>query len=151
MMTNTGDFTITPEQVENATREKARHEAIISASRRRIMALDQFLSAAAILGDVNHSAEIASPLPDSPPASPSDDEEEPDKSSNLMALIEYLANHSGNPMTKKDVKANLEAAGIAPSRLQNYFYVAIERLKKRGRISVLQDGRLWKAGHVEPQ
>ena len=70
---------------------------------------------------------------------------------NMMALIENLANHSNYPMSKSELKANLLEAGVHESRLKSYFYVAIDRLKKKGRVTVLQDGRLWRAGYAEPQ
>ena len=147
MILPTPEFVITPEQIAMARSERARHEAIIAASQRRMAAIDQFLSAAAILsvdGQEPPDESANHPIPE-PEDSPGGAE------LNVMALIENLANHSNYPMLKSEVKANLSAAGVHELRLKSYFYVAIDRLKKKGRVSVLKDGRLWRAGYVEPQ
>jgi hypothetical protein len=139
------EFIIAPEQISTARAERARHEAIIASSQRRIAAIDQFLSAAALLSGEGQEPSAESAKPPISEAAPSHAE------SNVMALIENLANHSNRPMAKSELKTHLLEAGIHESRLKSYFYVAIDRLKRKGRVTVLHDGRLWRAGYVEPQ
>jgi len=69
-------------------------------------------------------------------------------SADLTAAIERIANASARPVAKKALKATLAAEGFAPDRLANYFYTAIHRLKGKERITVLDDGSVWKAPAV---
>ena len=140
MTTVDTDLTITPEQIAQARKDRLRYEGLIVTYQRKMAALDQFLSAAAILNPdvVNDDGE----------ADKDDNSPQPD---NLMGLIERLANTSRSPLAKSQMRTTLAEMGIPADRLQSYFYVAVDRLKKKGRVSVLADGRIWKAGYVEPQ
>lgn len=64
---------------------------------------------------------------------------------NMTADIKKMANESPEPLSKKEVKKRLLAAGYPASKLTAYFYTPIHRLKETGQISVLEDGRIWKA------
>jgi hypothetical protein len=129
--------TFTPEAIAQWEKEKDRLEKLIVDSQRKLGAVQQLLRAAAILGAKIEEEE---------------EEEEGAKgeapevdSSNLMGLIAKYANESLRPITKSDMKARLIEAGIEENRLRSYFYVAIARLKRKERISVLDDGRIWRA------
>jgi hypothetical protein len=39
----------------------------------------------------------------------------------------------------------LAKEGFPPDRLANYFYTAIHRLKNKERVTVLDDGSVWRA------
>ena len=143
MIPASADFTINNDQIEQAKRERDRHESIIANSQRRIAALDHFLSAAAILG-----ANVGDGQASGPPAiSPATDEEPADSgSTNLMGILAQIANESPRPVSKAMMKIKLKQAGVSHDRVHgSYFYVAVDRLKKKGRITVLEDGTLWKA------
>jgi len=62
----------------------------------------------------------------------------------LTKAIEQHAVASPEPITKADLKERLRLEGFAESRLQNFFYTVIARLKAKNRIQVLEDGRVWK-------
>jgi len=64
---------------------------------------------------------------------------------NMTADIKRMANESLEPLTKKEVKKRLLELGHRPSRLTAYFYTPIHRLKETKQITVLEDGRIWKA------
>ena len=63
----------------------------------------------------------------------------------MTLTIEKIANESPAPITKKDLKKMLLSRGFRPDQLQAYMYTPIMRLKNSKRISVLSDGRIWKA------
>jgi hypothetical protein len=67
---------------------------------------------------------------------------------NLVGAIESLANNAAQPIPKKMLKQMLAQGGFAPDRLANYFYTAIHRLKSKERISVLENGSIWKSPHI---
>jgi hypothetical protein len=82
--------------------------------------------------------------------SPSDDDlfektDANDSRGNMTSAIEAIVNSSDKPLTKATMKTRLSALDFPEHRLGNYFYTCIQRLKGKQRISVLPDGRLWKA------
>lgn len=140
-------FTIPPEQITQAELELARLERVIEDASRRRDAVRAFLRAAGILRhDDNIGSEEAPSLTEEP-EEPITDERIPDHdSSNLQGLVEEIANASSEPISKALMKTKLKIAGVAADRAHgSYFYVAVDRLRKKGRISVLEDGRIWKA------
>lgn len=64
---------------------------------------------------------------------------------NMTADIKKMANESPEPLTKREIKKRLLAAGYSAHRLGAYFYTPIHRLKETKQITVLEDGRIWKA------
>jgi len=141
MFPNDDDFSITPEQIDQAKREKARLDEIIARANRRAAALDQFLASAALL---NSEAENADETEKT--AEDADMRNPEDIQNNMMGIIAQIANGLEQPITKSALKAALKERGLSPERVDgSYFYVAIDRLKKRGRISVLKDGEIWRS------
>ncbi len=69
---------------------------------------------------------------------------EAQNSRDLTAAVEEMANRAIEPLLKATIKDALRANGFPEARLQNYFYTVIARLKEAGRISVMDDGRLWR-------
>jgi hypothetical protein len=137
-------FKISPEHIAEAETESARLDKSIDEDTRRRDALREYVRAARAL-----NPEVTSEPPPSPAlesrASLFPADEQPD-AVNLQGMVEKIANDSQQPVSKAMMKIKLKQAGIAQERVHgSYFYVAIERLKKRGRISVLPDGTLWKA------
>ncbi len=134
-------FTVTPELLDQAKREKDRLEQDIDDAQRKLALINNFLRLAAAYSDESKAdteAEV------------SEEKEETEESesvdpSNMMDLIRRIANGSAKPITKTEMKTKLAAAGIQESRLGSYFYVAVDRLKKKDRITVLEDGRIWRA------
>jgi hypothetical protein len=72
-------------------------------------------------------------------------EAEPATAQNMTADIRRMANDAPEPLTRKELKKRLLALGYAPSRLTSYFYTPIHRLKEAKQITVLENGRIWKA------
>jgi Fe2+ transport system protein FeoA len=69
---------------------------------------------------------------------------DPSKRLNLIDAIEQISNESANPISKAEIRQRLRAMGLPLENFNNYFYVAIRRLRSRRRISVLEDGRIWR-------
>jgi hypothetical protein len=137
-------FTVTPELLDQAKREKDRLEQDIVEAQHKLALINQFLRLAEAYSD--------EPKPGTEVEAPEETEEseEPEESesvdpSNMMGLISQIANESAKPITKAEMKVKLVAAGMPKGRLGSYFYVAVDRLKKKDRITVLEDGRIWRA------
>lgn len=130
MKPNSGSLTLSSELLAQWQKEKDRLEQAISDAQLKLSAINQLLRAGAILAGSSEPKEQAEPSEIDP--------------SNLMGTLAKLANTSSRPLTKSELKAQLMAAGVPQDRLGSYFYVAIDRLKKKGRISVREDGSVWK-------
>jgi hypothetical protein len=125
-------FEITQEKVEQWKSERARLERDQADIAQKLVALNDKIKAAALfLID-----EDASLFPSSAAES-----RKPD----LTAAVERIANEALSPVTKKYIRDQLVKQGIPKSRLGNYFYTVCNRLAEFKRITVLEDGRLWKA------
>jgi hypothetical protein len=131
----------TPEAIKRWEKEKDRLEGILAETQRKLGAVHSLLRAATILGPAAISEEEPEDVQIAEETTPA---EEPE-SSNMMGMIRQFANESVKPITKSEMKSKLVAAGIPDNRLGSYFYVAIDRLKKKDKITVLDDGRIWKA------
>jgi hypothetical protein len=129
----TPSVTFTAEDIELWRAERDRLLDLLRDTQSRLQAVNQLLSAAAVL-------------------SPSSLEEKPEEASdeldptNVMGTMVRVANAAEKPMTKADLKEALREAGVEPERIEgSYFYVALNRLKKKERITVLPDGRVGPA------
>lgn len=132
-------ITITFDDIDAKRAEVRKHdEAIARHTAERAKAME-WLRAAEVLTEG-----LASML-----ATGHDPAPEPPNPNDLTAAIEKLANEAPQPITKATLRDRLREQGFAEGRLVNYFYTAIMRLKKRGRIIVLRDGRVWKCGAEE--
>lgn len=63
----------------------------------------------------------------------------------LIDAIERIANQSTRPISRAELRHRLSALGLPPSSFNNYFYTAINRLNRKRRITLLDDGSVWKA------
>lgn len=125
------DLTFSAEQIAEFEKQRAHWVEVRKQADRRVDALDQILRGAAVFR-ADQPAERTNKDDDS-------------AASNLMGTIFRIANESERPLAKKELKAALISAGIAGARVNGpYFYVAINRLKKDDRITVMADGRVWK-------
>jgi hypothetical protein len=140
-------FKISPEHIAEAETELARLDKSIDEDTRRRNALRDYVRAARALYPEGAPETSSPPLPEKRGSLfPTDEPDEQPDVANLQGMVEQIANDSLQPISKATMKIKLKQAGIAQKRVHgSYFYVAIERLKKRGRISVLPDGTLWKA------
>jgi hypothetical protein len=68
----------------------------------------------------------------------------PDNRLNLIDAIEKIANESARPLSQAELRYRLHELGLPQSKFNNYFHTAIRRLRARGRITVLDDGRVWR-------
>jgi hypothetical protein len=141
MKANTPGFVITPEMVEQAEHEKARLEHDIADAQRKLGLITNFLRLAAAYRE-DSEAEAVEKTEESDVAPVEGEEVDP---SNMMGMIAKIANESTRPLTKTELKAKLVEIGTDEGRLGSYFYVAVDRLKKKDRICVLDDGRVWRA------
>jgi hypothetical protein len=62
----------------------------------------------------------------------------------LIDAIEKIANESSGPVSKAELRRRLIAMGMSQDKFNNYFYQAIRRLRSRERISVFDDGSIWR-------
>lgn len=142
MNPSTTEFAITPAMVSDAEQEKDRLEQVITDAQRKHGLILQFLRLAAA-----YKVEAA-PQQQSQPeqAEEADDTAAEVDPTNVMGTMRRIANDSPKPLEKRELKAALIAAGVDEARIAGpYFYVAITRLKEKEHISVLDDGRVWKA------
>jgi hypothetical protein len=63
----------------------------------------------------------------------------------MTKAMEHIANTADKPLTRVTMKSRLLTLGFDESRMGSYFYVCIARLKRKGRISVTPEGKIWKA------
>jgi hypothetical protein len=68
---------------------------------------------------------------------------EPPQGSSMTDALEMIANRSAAPLTKQEIRDQLSGQGFADKG--PYLYTVIMRLKDRGKISVMSDGKVWKA------
>lgn len=131
------------QEAEELAREIADDQVRLDQLRAKIKAAEFFRPAPSgrlsKLGFLNGKQENSLPLEESPPAPESD---------NMVAAIEHIANSAQAPVPKKVLKHMLAEQGFAADRLANYFYTAIHRLKSKERISVLENGSVWKDPHT---
>jgi hypothetical protein len=143
MNPSTTGFEITPEMVADAEQEKDRLEGVINDAQRKHGLILQFLRLAAAY---KIEPQLEAETPSETAKTEETDQAEEMDASNLMGTLTHIANETTKPLTKKELKTALVAAGVDETRVSGpYFYVAIDRLKKKERISVLEDGRVWKA------
>ena len=78
-----------------------------------------------------------------PDARPAPEDEGEGK--NFMGTIFELANGSAKPIPKADLKEMLKNKGFPEHQVGGtYFYLAIKKLKDKGRVSVQPDGSIWR-------
>jgi hypothetical protein len=143
MKANVPGFTITREMVDQAKHEKDRLESEIADLQRKLGLVAQFLRMASAYYQEEADADASEASEEiSSTESPQQEDIDP---SNMTAAIARIANDSAKPITKSELKAKLIESGIKENRLGSYFYVAIDRLKEKERICVLDDGRVWRA------
>jgi hypothetical protein len=130
------DLNLPPDLVERYKREKARLEQDIAEAQRKLVAVNQVLRAALVLGEAadSHEESEAEKAQENQAIDPE----------NVMGTMAALINQAPKPLTKPELKAQLHAVGVPDERLGSYFYVAIKRLKDHERIKVLDDGRVWR-------
>lgn len=123
---------LTAEQVAQWKDRKAVLEGQISGIQYELATITRRLEAVAILSEPAPSEEA-----------PSEDDESPSRPRELMThAVERIVSQAGRPMSKASLKRALESDGFERSRLGNYFYTVISRLKNQERITVRSDGRV---------
>jgi hypothetical protein len=64
---------------------------------------------------------------------------------NMMEAVERMANDAASPINRPRLKQHLSEMGFPQGSLKNYFYIVISRLKEKKRITVLDNGDVWRA------
>ena len=64
--------------------------------------------------------------------------------SNFMGTLVRLANESPRPIPRSELKEALRKLGFAERQLGRYFYVALKKTSDAERISLRDDGTVWK-------
>ena len=67
-----------------------------------------------------------------------------DEGPSMMESMATIANSTEKPMTKATMKSRLMMLGFPEDRMTSYFYTCVARLKAKKRITVTEDGRMWK-------
>lgn len=123
----------TPDQVSAWRAEKAKCEVVLREHGARLAAITQLLAGAEALGATASSPVVAATNGATPPAA-----------DNFMGTVVKLANEASAPIPKARLKAQLAVLGFPKKQLGTYFYSAVGRLTKAGRISVTNDGSVWR-------
>jgi hypothetical protein len=154
---------ITSEDVERQQSRERELEKAIADAQHELAGVREWLRAMAILRKLPQAAPSTlanpTPLPDlisawwshraADAGQANADTDAPPDSDNLTDAIESIANGSPVAITKKELKKTLQKRGFPAERLENYFYTAVNRLKKKRRITVMSDGSVWKAPPAE--
>jgi hypothetical protein len=141
-MNDTTPFVLTSDQqaaIRRMEAEKARLEKVIADAQRELAPITERLRAVAVL---------AGPPMEAAPSKSNGLFESPDtagEAQNMTEAIEKIANETGTPIPRKELKRLLKKQGFPNDRLGNYFYTAVHRLKGKKRITVQPDGSVWRA------
>ena len=131
------DIILTADQVERWKQRKDALQRTIADAQRELADINRRLDAVAILTgervETERPAEPERPAPETPA-------QEPEEA--MVDAITRIAHESQNPVPRSVLKDRLRSAGYAESRLGNYFYTAVSRLKQRNRIKVLPNGSI---------
>lgn len=115
-------------------REKLRLQKVIVDAQQRLGAVNQLINAAVILN--GESEEV---LPEKAGEADSIDP------TNFMGTLAQLINSSPKPITRPELKEMAVAAGIDAEKVNSaYFHVALNRMKDAERISIRNDGTIWR-------
>jgi hypothetical protein len=125
-------------QIKQWERDKDALEREIAERQAKLLDLAEKLKAVAVLR--------AQPSREETRAAATNGHAEPPESegSSLTAAIEQIATTSPAPLTKKQLKQRLLEQHFPEDRMGPYFYTCLMRLKKKERIRVMDDGRVWK-------
>jgi hypothetical protein len=131
----------TPKQIADMEREESRLVEIMNDTRHKLESVRWILRGAKAF---SQEVEEKQPeLPEPPNGTGSESEVGP---SNMMGTIAKIANGRDTTMSKKELKDALLAAGVEENRVKGpYFYVALNRLHEKGRITLYEDGTVGKA------
>ena len=127
-------------QVRQWERDRDALESEIAERQRKLSAINEKLKAVSMLG-------VQPPYADASKVHVNGKETETapeNKGANLTEAIERIAAESPTPLSKKQLKERLRAERFAEDRLGPYFYTVVMRLKKNGRVRVLDDGSVWR-------
>jgi len=134
------DIIISASKIAQWKADKEQLEREIAERQQKVADLAKKLDAAAILAGAGALHAEAFVLRPEPPTAKGEEGGE-----NMTAAIERIANASPAPITKKELKRQLAALGFPQQRLSAYFYTPVMRLKEKRKITVLQDGKIWRA------
>jgi hypothetical protein len=107
--------------------EKALLEREIALRQRRLASINRHLHRAGLLTEDQSAKPLA-----------------PRNKLTLIDAIEKIANENSKPVSKAELRRHLCSLGLPLENFNNYFYTAIRRLKRRRRISVFEDGSIWR-------
>lgn len=119
---------LTIDQVSDWRRRKSELEQTILQAQQELALINRRLDAVAILTE--DGDEIAPVV------------ERASGGETMMSAVMRITRSADGPLTKADLRQRLEHDGFPDERLGAYFYTVIARLKKKGKISVLDDGRV---------
>lgn len=126
---------ISPEILAEWRKEKVRLQKLLVDTQQRLQAVNQLVNAAVVLsGDA----------PEEPEESPSDTPDAIDPT-NFMGTLARLINESPKPVQRTELKEMAIRAGVAPEKVNGaYFHVALNRMKDAKRITIRDDGSVWR-------
>lgn len=127
-----GGLHLTSEKLRQWMDRKTELESQITQNRQELATINQRLEAVAILSQSSDSEGVSGK--DAKPTLP------PDES--MVDAVERIVFQAGGPVARAQLKKALAEAGYPKSRMGNYFYTLIARLKERERIVVASDGRV---------
>lgn len=122
---------ISPEILAEWRKERERLQKLLADTQQRLQAVNQLVGAATLLSEEKDE-------------SPSNAEGALDPT-NFMGTLARLINESPKPIQRAELKEMAIKAGVAPEKVNGaYFHVALNRMKDAKRITIRDDGSVWR-------
>ncbi|HEY0267440.1 MAG TPA: hypothetical protein VGC16_11850 [Rhizomicrobium sp.] len=120
----------TPEQIASWRTDLAAAKKQMEDGQRKMWALQKVLEGASMWEGIRADA--------------SKDQDDAQAPENFMGTLERIANDAPAPLSRKVIKKALADRGFSEKQLGNYFYSVVARLKEAKRITVMDNGDLWR-------
>ena len=127
------------EQLNEWRAEKDRLQKLVVETQQRLHAVNMVLNAATVLTE---QSDTVAAVPESPATTEHVEKIDP---TNVMGTLARLINESPKPLQRAELKEAAAQAGVDPEKLNGpYFHVALNRMKEAKRITIRDDGSVWR-------
>lgn len=143
-MADLNDVILTSSEVAKKRRELEQLDRDLRAKQLERAKLNQWLEAATVI-----MGSLPDPAADDGVEEPTNDEDVVSvgsPSESMMDAVVRITKEARKPLPKAELKEMLRDAGFEESRLGNYFYTVIKRLKDKEKINIRKDGSIEEFG-----
>jgi hypothetical protein len=133
------DINISSATIREQEAKLSRLESELAVKQQEVAAVKRWLDAARVLSSpfppprqINGTLLLEEPPPFSGP------------NKSMTLAIERIANNSPAPVSKDDLRRQLAELGYPQEQLKGYFYTALMRLRDKNRMTVMEDGSIWR-------